>query len=123
MSERVSKLRIAEHAAADVTVLTLGGRLTVDDGDLAFGRYVDELIRKGQVRIVVDLSNVSYIDSAGIGMMVAEFKAVRRAGGAMKLAQPTGRSDHLLGILKLKFVFEIFEDVDAAVRSFQWGIH
>lgn len=123
MTERVSKLHIAEHVAGDVVVLTLSGQLTLDDGDLVFGRYVDELIRNGRVRIVVDLSHVTYIDSAGVGMMVAEFKSVRKAGGAMKLAGPTGRSDHLLAILKLKVVFEIFRDVDAAVRSFAWGIH
>jgi anti-sigma B factor antagonist len=122
MAEQVSKLQIAEHQAGDVVVLALSGEMTVDDGDLAFGRRVDELIRKGHVKIVVDLSQVTYIDSAGVGMMVAEMKMVRDRGGLMKLASLTARSHHLLAMLKLKIVFEVFEDQDSAVRSFAWGL-
>ena len=123
MADPVSKLQIAEHDVEDVTIISLSGQITMDDGDLVFGRYVDELIKRGRVKIVVDLGNVTYIDSSGVGMMVAELKAVRRAGGVMKLAGPTNRSDHLLAILKLKIVFEVFPDVGDAVRSFVWGVH
>ena len=118
-----SKLQIAEHQQDDVTVLTLAGELTLDDGDLAFGRYVDQMIAAGRRRIVVDLSNVSYIDSAGVGMLVAEFKRVTEQGGAMRLARLTARSHHLLAMLKLKFVFEIYDDIESAVRSFTWRPH
>lgn len=123
MPEPVSKLQIVEHQDGDVTVLTLSGEITVDDGDIAFGKHVDDLIKKGQVKIVVDLSGVTYIDSAGVGMMVAEMKMVRRSGGAMKLASLTARSHHLLAMMKIKVVFEIFDDAPAAVRSFAWGVH
>jgi anti-sigma B factor antagonist len=121
VSERVSKLRIAERPVDDVVVLELGGEMTVDDGDIAFGKYVDGLIKAGRVKVVVDLSEVSYIDSAGVGMMVAEMKAIRQRGGLMKLANLTARSHHLLAMLKLKIVFEVFDDVAAAVKSFAWG--
>jgi anti-sigma B factor antagonist len=113
-----SKLQIAEGRQGDVAVLTLSGQLTLDDGDLAFGRYVDEMIASGTRRIVVDLAGVSYIDSAGVGMMVAESQRVSQQGGAMRLARLTARSHHLLAMLKLKFVFEIYDDVESAVRSF-----
>jgi anti-sigma B factor antagonist len=117
MNDR-SKLQIAEHRQGDVSVLALTGELTLDDGDLAFGRYVDQMIGNGQRQIVVDLSNVTYIDSAGVGMLVAESKRLTEHDGAMRLARLTARSHHLFAMLKLKFVFEIYDDVDSAVRSF-----
>ena len=119
MSER-SKLHLAEHQQSDVTVLTLSGEITHDDGDLAFGRYVDQMIAAGRRQIVVDLSQVTYIDSAGVGMLVAESKRMAHNYGAMRLARLSARSHHLLAMLKLKFVFEIYDDIDAAVRSFAW---
>jgi anti-sigma B factor antagonist len=115
-----SKLQITDHRQDEVTILTLAGELSLDDGDLAFGRYVDGLVAAGRRQIVVDLSKVTYIDSAGVGRLVAESKRVTQNGGAMRLAHLTARSHHLLAMLKLKFVFEIYDDVEAAVRSFAW---
>jgi anti-sigma B factor antagonist len=122
MTQLPSKLQIAERHVDDVTVLNLSGELTVDDGDIAFGKHVDALVDNGRSKIVVDLSNVTYIDSAGVGMMVAELKRVRQAGGEMKLAHLTARSHHLLAMMKLKLVFDIFDDEQAAIRSFDWGL-
>ena len=115
-----SKLQIADEHQGDVSVLILSGELTLDDGDIAFGRYVDQMVEAGRRQFVIDLSGVTYIDSAGVGMLVAESKRVTQNGGAMRLARLTARSHHLLAMLKLKFVFEIYHDVDAAVRSFGW---
>lgn len=122
MSERPSKLTIDERTEGEITILTLRGEITVDDGDIAFGRYVDGLILAGRVKIVVNLAEVTYIDSAGVGMMVAELKMVREAGGVMKLSNLTARSYHLLAMMKLKMVFDIFDDEAAAVASFRWGM-
>ena len=83
---------------------------------------MDGLIKAGRVKIVVNLAEVTYIDSAGVGMMVAELKMVRQAGGVMKLSNLTARSYHLLAMMKLKMVFDIFDTEEAAVRSFQWGM-
>jgi anti-sigma B factor antagonist len=113
-----SKLQIAQTEQNDITIVTLAGEITLDDGDLAFGRHIDQLVAAGGRKIVVDLSGVSYIDSAGVGMLVAESQRVSAQGGSMRLAHLTARSHHLLAMLKLKFVFEIYDDVDAAVRSF-----
>lgn len=122
MPQQPSKLTIDERQDGDVTVLTLKGEMTVDDGDLVFGRYVDRLIAGGRVKIVVNLADVSYIDSAGVGMMVAEHKLVRARSGLMKLSNLTARSHHLLGMMKLRTVFEVFDDEAAAVKSFVWGL-
>jgi anti-sigma B factor antagonist len=121
MTKPSSKLQIDERQIDDITVLTLRGEITADDGDLVFGRRVDELIKKGQVKIVLNLADVTYIDSSGVGMMVAESKAVYGQGGVMKLAHLSARSHHLLAMLKLKLVFEIFDDEASALRSFVWG--
>jgi anti-sigma B factor antagonist len=117
-----SKLQIAERRADDVVVLDLAGEISLDDGDLLFGRHVDKLIQKGLVKIVVDLSKVTYLDSAGVAMLVNELKSARRHGGAMKLAGLTAKSHHLFAMLKLKIVFEIFDTVEEAVGSFKWGL-
>jgi anti-anti-sigma factor len=120
MPDEISKLQIDEHQVGDVTVLTLRGEMRGDDGDLVFGRRVDELIKQGRVQIVVNLAEVANIDSSGVGMMVAELKMVQQQGGALKLANLTARSYHLLAMLKIRMLFEIFEDEASAVRSFEW---
>lgn len=122
MTQPVSKLQIAERQVDDVTVLILTGEITADDGDIAFGRRVDDLVlKKGQRKVLVDLAGVTYIDSAGVGMMAAELKIVRKQGGAMKLINLTSKSHRLLAMMKLMTVFEIFEDEAAAMRSFSRG--
>ena len=121
MTQPSSKLQIDVRQVEDITVMTLRGEITADDGDLVLGRGVDELIKKGHVKIVLNLADVTYIDSSGVGMMVAESKAVYGQGGVMKLAHLTARSHHLLAMLKLKLVFEIFDDEASALRSFVWG--
>jgi anti-sigma B factor antagonist len=115
-----SKLSIAERQAGEVTVLTLVGQMLLDDGDLAFGRHVRDLISHGRVRIVVDLGEVTYIDSSGVGMMAAKLKTVRESGGDMRLLHLTSRSQRLLGMMKLMTAFETFEDEASAVRSFAY---
>ena len=113
-----SKLRIAEREAGDVIVLALSGDMLVDDGDAMFRRKIHDLIDHGRLRIVVDLGGLASIDSSGVGMMVAKLNAVRAHGGDMKLARPSGRSVRLLATMKILDVFEVFDDEDAAVRSF-----
>jgi anti-sigma B factor antagonist len=121
MPDQVSKLQIDERRVGDVTVLALRGEMIVDDGDLKFGKRVDELIKQKRVDIVVNLEGVTYIDSSGVGMMVAQLRMVQQKGGAMKLAHLTARSHHLLAMLKLRMIFDIFDDEASAVRSFAWG--
>jgi len=119
VSENESKLAIEERQAGDVTVLSLKGEISLDDGELKFGRRVDELLKNGQLKILVDLGGVTYIDSAGVGMMAFEYKAVHAKGGALKLLGLTGQSHRVMALMKLMTVFEVFEDEAMAIRSFE----
>ena len=113
-----SKLTIEERHADNVTVLVLTGQMLLDDGDLVFGKRINELIDRGRLKIVLDLGGLTYIDSSGVGMIVFQQKALRQKGGDMKLLHLNRRSETLFGMLKLLIVFETFEDEALAVRSF-----
>ena len=113
-----SKLTIEERQAGDVMVLVLTGQMLLDDGDLAFGRRVNDLIERGFVKIVLDLGGMTYIDSSGVGMLAAKLKRLKEKGGDMRLVHLSRRAESLFGVLKLLIVFETFQDEAAAVRSF-----
>jgi anti-sigma B factor antagonist len=114
----VSKLQIEERHVDDVTVLVLSGEMLLDDGDLAFRRQVDALIKSSRLKILVDLAGVTHIDSSGVGMMVAQLKAVQQRGGDIRLLRLNSRGQRLFGLLKLRSSFETFDDEALAVRSF-----
>ena len=119
MAEDTSKLQIAERQVDDVVVLTLTGEITANDGDIRFGKHVDALVLgQGRRKILLDLAGVTYIDSAGVGMMVAEYKIVHREGGALRLLNLGRQSHRLLATMKLMTVFEVFDDEALAIRSF-----
>jgi anti-sigma B factor antagonist len=113
-----SKLTIEERHGDEVTVLVLTGQMLLDDGDLAFGKRIRELVERGRAKVVLDLGGVTYIDSSGVGMVVAKLKTLKEKGGDMKLLHLSRRTESLLGMLKLLIVFETFDDEAAAVRSF-----
>jgi anti-sigma B factor antagonist len=115
-----SKLDIQERDVDDVTVLALTGEITLDDGDLLFRRHVHALLDRGRVKILADMSGVTIIDSSGVGMMAAKLKTVREKGGDLKLLRLTHRNQHLLGLLKLRTVFDVHDDEAAALKSFTW---
>ena len=116
-----SKLTIEERHAADVTVLVLTGQMLLDDGDLAFGKRISDLIDRGCAKIVLDFGGVTYIDSSGVGMIVFQLKTLKQKGGDMKLLHLNPRAESLFGMLKLLMMFDRFEDEAAAVRSFGWA--
>ena len=116
-----SKLDIQERDVDDVTIMTLTGQITLDDGDLLFRRHVHALLDRGRRKILVDLAGVTIIDSSGVGMMAAKLKTVREKGGDLKLVRLTSRTAHLLGLLKLKTVFDVHDDEAAALKSFTWA--
>ncbi len=113
-----SKLKIEERQDGDVAILVLEGQMLFDDGDLAFGRRIRDLVDRGLVKVVVDLGGVTYIDSSGVGMIVAKMKTLKDHGGDLKLLHLSPRAESLFGMLKLVFAFERFDDEGAAVRSF-----
>jgi anti-anti-sigma factor len=115
-----SKLDIQERDVDDITIMTLAGQITLDDGDLLFRRHVHDLLDRGRTKILVDLAEVTIIDSSGVGMMAAKLKTVREKGGDLKLARLTNRNLHLLGLLKLRTVFDVHEDEASALKSVTW---
>ena len=118
-----SALSIAEHEIDEVTVLTLTGQMLLDDGDLAFGRKIRDLVDRGHVKIVLDLGGLTYIDSSGVGMLIGKLKMVRENRGDIRLLHVTTRGQRLFGMLKILTMFETFEDEAQAVRSFSARPH
>lgn len=102
----------------DVTLMNIGGRITLGSGDIKMRDKLLEQLDKGKKKIVLDLGEVSFIDSAGLGELVAAYTSARRHGAQVKLANLTKKIDDLLDITRLSSVFETFESADEAVKSF-----
>ncbi len=101
-----------------VTILDLSGRITLGEGSVQLRDAVRDLIGKGSKRILLNLAEVNYIDSSGIGELVSAFTSVRNQGGELKLLKLTKKVHDLLQITKLYTVFDIKDDEAAAVASF-----
>lgn len=110
-------LQIAERDVDDVTVLDLQGRLVLDETE-QFRRRVEDLVQKNRLKILLNLKDVTYIDSAGVGMMVGKYLSVRRKGGDVKLLHLSRRSYRVMTITRLLTVFESFDAEDQALASF-----
>ena len=111
-------VKLTTRQVGDVTVVDAVGRITLGDGASLFRDTIRDLAAKGQKKLLLNLAEVSYIDSSGIGEMVSGFTTVSNQGGTVKLLNLTKRVKDLLQITKLYTVFEVFEDEAAAVRSF-----
>lgn len=103
----------------DVTVIDAKGRITLGEGSSDFRDTIKSLVAKGQMNILVNLADITYIDSSGIGEMVSGFTTVTNAGGKLKLLSLTKRIQDLLQITKLYTVFEVYDDEAAGLASFQ----
>jgi anti-sigma B factor antagonist len=117
-----SKLTIDEREAGDVTILTLSGQILLDDGDLAFRKRIHDLIDRGRTKVIVEMGGVTYIDSAGIGMVAGKLKTLRERGGDMKLLHLSTRGQRVFGMAKLLMMFETFENEEQAVKSFAFKV-
>jgi anti-sigma B factor antagonist len=111
-------MQIAERAIGDVMVLDLKGKITLGEGDELLKDKVNSLVNQGHKKIILNLADVPYIDSAGLGEVVRTYTTVSRQGGSLKLLNLTKRITDLLSITKLLTVFETFESETEAVRSF-----
>ncbi len=114
-------MEIVEQRVGDVTILRLKGRLELDYGDEVLRDHVDGLVAQGRVDVLLDMTDVTRMDSAGIGMLVGKFMTVKNRGGTLRLLHLTDRTSRLLHVTRLETVFDIFEDEDAAVQSFGSG--
>jgi anti-sigma B factor antagonist len=111
-------VKLTTRQVGDVTVVDAVGRITLGDGASVFRDTVRDLANSGQKKLLLNLAEVSYIDSSGIGEMVSGFTTVTNQGGQVKLLNLTKRVQDLLQITKLYTVFEVFDDEAKAVRSF-----
>ena len=102
-----------------VTVVDMSGRITLGEGSVILRDSIKELLGKGQKKILLNLGDVSYIDSSGIGELVSAFTSVRNQGGELKLLRLTKKVHDLLQITKLYTVFDIKDDETEAIKSFK----
>jgi len=111
-------MKASTRQVHDVTIVDLTGRITLGEGSSVLRDTVKDLAAKGQKKILLNLGDVSYIDSSGIGELVAAFTSVRNQGGEMKLLHLTKKMHDLLQITKLYTVFDVKDDEAEAVKAF-----
>ena len=112
-------IKIEERIIGDVTVLDIVGKLTMDQAAGHLKDKINSLISQQRTHIVLNLGNVPYIDSGGLGQLVASYGSVMRTGGALKLLNVNSRNHDLLSITRLVTLFESFDTEAEAVQSFQ----
>ena len=111
-------VKLTTRQVGDVTVVDVAGRITLGEGSSALRESLRDLVGKNQKKILLNLGDVTYIDSSGIGELVSGFTTVTNSGGALKLLNLNKRVKDLLQITKLYTVFDVHEDEAAAIRSF-----
>jgi len=115
----LAPLRINERPIGDVRLLELSGHLVFDDGDEILRERVHALVDAGSRRILLDLHDVTYVDSGGIGAVVELYLHVTKAGGRLALMRPGPCARRVLQITHLTSALDVFEDEDGAVRGIQ----
>lgn len=111
-------LQIVEKESDGITVLTLLGRVTLGEESSQLRTRIKEILGLGKLRVVLDLGDVTYVDSAGLGTLVAGYTTARNLGASVKLANLTKKIDEQLHITKLVTIFEVYNSVEEAVKSF-----
>jgi anti-sigma B factor antagonist len=111
-------LRMTDRDVNGVTVLEIEGRIVLGEESNSFREKVKSLLAAGKKKIVLNLSNVSYIDSAGLGTLVATFHSARSQGAVLKLANLGAKFKEVLQVTKLMTVFDTYDNEALAVQSY-----
>src|ERR1700692_1097451 len=111
-------LAIVEKESGGITILEISGRITLGDASQQLRTKLKDVLKEGKSRLVLDLANVAYIDSAGLGTLVSGYTSAYNQNAIMKLANLTNKFHELLNITKLLTVFDVYDTVDDAVKSF-----
>ncbi|HJX82844.1 MAG TPA: STAS domain-containing protein [Candidatus Angelobacter sp.] len=111
-------MKASNRQVDGVTIVDLSGRITLGEGSVVLRDTIRDLVSKGNKKILLNLGDVTYIDSSGIGELVSAFTTVRNQNGELKLLKLTKKVHDLLQITKLYTVFDIKDDEAAAVQSF-----
>ena len=112
-------LSIASREVDGVTVLDLSGRITLGEGSVVVREAVRDLIGKGAKNILLNMGNVTYVDSSGLGELVSAFTTAKNQSAELKMLSLTKKVHDLLQITKLYTVFDIFDDEASAIASFK----
>ena len=112
-------LTIASREVDGVTVLDLNGRITLGEGSVQLRDAIRDLISKGQTRILLNLAEVNYIDSSGLGELVSAYTTAKNQGATLKLLNLTKKVHDLLQLTKLYTVFDVSDDEAKAIASFK----
>lgn len=112
-------VKLTTRQVGDVTVIDAAGRITLGEGSSTFRDTIKDLTGKGQKKILLNLAEVTYIDSSGIGELVSGFTTVSNAGGQLKLLNLTKRIHDLLQITKLYTIFEVHDNEANGLASFK----
>jgi anti-sigma B factor antagonist len=114
----MQELQISLKDVGEVTVVVLKGAITIGSGDLTLRTTIKDLVGKGRKKIVLDMADVPYMDSTGIGELVAAYTSAKSQKAEIKLANRTNKIKDLLGIVQLTSLFDSFDNTDEAVKSF-----
>jgi anti-sigma B factor antagonist len=112
-------MKVSTRQVDGVAVVDCSGRITLGEGSVVLRDTVRELLGKGNKKILLNLADVNYIDSSGIGELVSGFTTVRNQGGELKLLKLTKKVHDLLQITKLYTVFDVTDDEATAIKSFK----
>ena len=115
----MSSVKISTRQVDGVTILDMSGRITLGEGSVQLRDAVRDLLGKGQKHILLNLGDVTYIDSSGIGELVSAFTTAKNQGGELKLLNLTRKVHDLLQITKLYTVFDVKDDEPSAIASFK----
>jgi anti-sigma B factor antagonist len=112
-------MQIAERESGAVTVLDLSGKITLGEDSNLLNDKLHSLLHQGKKNVLLNLGQVPYVDSAGLGSLVSAYTTVTREGGSLKLTNVTKKLQDLLSITKLLTVFDTFDSEDEAIRSYK----
>jgi anti-sigma B factor antagonist len=115
----MSNLNIAERRSDSVVILDLQGKIRLGEGNLELHQILRNLVEKGEKKILLNLAEVSNVDSSGLGELIAGYATLQKNGGDLKLLNLTERVNELMVITKLLTVFDAFDDEAQAVASFK----
>ena len=115
----MSSVKISTRQVDGVTILDMSGRITLGEGSVQLRDAVRDLLSKGQKHILLNLGDVTYIDSSGIGELVSAFTTAKNQGGELKLLNLTRKVHDLLQITKLYTVFDVKDDEASAIASYK----
>jgi anti-sigma B factor antagonist len=112
-------VKVTIQEVEEVAVVGLNGRIVLGEESSALRQAIKNLLLAGQKKVVLDMSNVTYIDSAGLGILVAAYVSAKNQGAAIKLSALGNKFREILQITRLLTIFEVFDTPAAAVASFR----